>query len=454
MANKEAVLASYIKDKIIAIDTARLNAKGVGVFQKNKKLASGEYLFYLTPTANTNIFVGTEQDFEIIVTDTSNIHNDIRYEGSSEQNLLTQYRDELKLLFEKQKIINEEFNQNPDKERKEVVESYRKAHVELEEKHRSIALRLAKEHPGTMATFFRYYLRTPAKDFSQDIPEGTEDREHKIALKNWSYQKKHYWDYVDFTDSLILNLHKPSLDEKLNDYFENHVMVLPHPDSLFRACDELVIKSRSNKGVYRHVLEYCMMYCFENKIMGMDEAFVKIVQKYYMTGKVDWRDEKSLKTVTDEAIKRQYNLIGHKAVELQLPTIDGQVASLHEIKAPFTLVIFWEPNCGHCKKQVPLAKKEIYDRFSPYGLKVYAVHAHTNKEAWEEFVEKHELFDFINVWDPNNQSHYRTLYNAFTTPAMYILDKEKKFIAKNLSIEQMVDLLKNEYKKQGVAPIP
>lgn len=75
---------------------------------------------------------------------------------------------------------------------------------------------------------------------------------------------------------------------------------------------------------------------------------------------------------------------------------------------------------------------------------------HTDKKEWEEFVEKNELFDFINCWDPNKQSNYWTIYNVFSTPVMYILDKDKKIIAKNLAVEQMVDLLKNEYKKQGI----
>jgi hypothetical protein len=33
---------------------------------------------------------------------------------------------------------------------------------------------------------------------------------------------------------------------------------------------------------------------------------------------------------------------------------------------------------------------------------------------------------------------------------MYILDKDKKFIAKSLTVDQMVDLLKHEYKKMGI----
>ena len=182
----------------------------------------------------------------------------------------------------------------------------------------------------------------------------------------------------------------------------------------------------------------------------MDEAFVKLGHHYYVSGIVDWLDKEQMKKITDEVYKRQYNLLNHQAIDLKLPSLEGNWVSLHETKAPFILLVFWEPNCGHCKKQVPLAKKEIFERFAPHGLKVFAVNTHTNKKEWEDFVEKHELFDFINCWDPNRQSNYWTIYNVFSTPVMYILDKDKKIIAKNLAVDQMVDLLKREYEKQGI----
>jgi len=184
--------------------------------------------------------------------------------------------------------------------------------------------------------------------------------------------------------------------------------------------------------------------------MGMDEAFVKLGHHYYVSGIVDWLDKDQMKKITDEVYKRQYNLLNQQAIDLKLPTLERNWVSLHETKAPFILLLFWEPNCGHCKKQVPLAKKEIFERFGPYGLKVFAVNTHDNRDEWEKFVEKYDLFDFINCYAPDNRSNYRTYYNVFSTPTMYILDENKKFIAKNLSVEQMVDLLKKEYQKKNI----
>ncbi|MDL2283059.1 DUF5106 domain-containing protein [Odoribacter sp. OttesenSCG-928-G04] len=447
MPNKEVLLASYYEDKIHAVDTAKLNAQGVGHFKKaSKKLASGQYILFFNPGNIFELIIGSNQNFSI-TTDTTDFLNTIKYEGSPENSAFLDFQKFMSETQKKGSQIGENYGKDPNKENEDVKKAYQALYDDLDVDVRNYIKRITVQFPGSaLATFANFTLSPSIPDFSKEVPEGTKDRDMEIRKKAYYYSKAHYWDYTNFTDTTLI--HTNLFKKKLDNYFEN--MVAVHPDSLFRACDEILTKARPNKTMFRYLMNYCVVYTFDNKIMGMDEAFVKLGQKYHLGGIVDWLSEEQLKKITDEVIKRQYNLLGHKAIDLQLPTIDGQVASLYEVKAPFTLLIFWEPNCGHCKKQVPLAKKEIYDRFGPHGLKVYCVQTHTNKKEWEEFVEKNELFDFINVWDPNRQSNYWTIYNVFTTPVMYILDKDKKIIAKNLAVEQMVDLLKHEYKKLGI----
>ncbi|MCQ4905894.1 hypothetical protein NE456_19205, partial [Odoribacter splanchnicus] len=68
-------------------------------------------------------------------------------------------------------------------------------------------------------------------------------------------------------------------------------------------------------------------------------------------------------------------------------------------------------DCGLCKKQVPQIKTGLLDKFKAYGFKVFAVHTQNDKEKWVNFVTEHELFDFINCLDPQNQTNFRVYYN-------------------------------------------
>lgn len=447
MPHQKIILANYFEGKVYACDTASLDAQGNGYFRNDhKKLARGMYILLFSPSNYFDLIIGNDQHFSI-QTDTVDYLRTMKFEGSPENTAFLEFQQFMTSQNQKMQRLREEFEKDPNKEQENVKKSYTDKFNQADKDVRTYVADLVKKYPGSaLATFVNFTLSPEVPDFSSSIPENTKDRDLEIRRRTFYYAKDHFWDHTDFTDSMLIRT--PVFKNKLDDYFKNWVIV--HPDSLYRACTNIIEKARPCKVMFRYLLNYCIVSTFDNKIMGMDEAFVKLGERYYMNGQVDWLDKEQLKKITDEVIKRQYNLIGQTALDLKLPSLEGDWVSLHETKAPYILLMFWEPNCGHCKKQIPLVKKEIYDRFSPHGLKVFAVMTHTDKKAWEEFVEKNEIFDFINCWDPNRQSNYWTIYNVFSTPVIYLLDKNKKIIAKNLAVDQLVDMLKREYKKQGI----
>ncbi|WP_251621558.1 TlpA family protein disulfide reductase [Odoribacter lunatus] len=445
MPGKNIILANYFEGKVYAVDTAKLDNNGVGYFSDPKKrLARGMYLLLFSNSNYFDLIIGDTQKFSI-TTDTLDVIHSIQFEGSPENTAFKNFQLFMLAQNQKSKQIREEYEKDPNKDKEDAKKAYTARFEQADKEVRAYIADLVKQYPHTaLATFVNFTLSPEIPDFSKVVPEDTKDRNLEIQRRAYYYNKKHYWDYTNFTDSTLIRT--PIFKNKLDDYFKN--MVVVHPDSLYLSCVEILEKSRPCNAMFRYLMNYCLVYTFDNKIMGMDEAFVKLGQRYYIGGIVNWLDKDQMKKITDEVYKRQYNLLNHKAIDLRLPNVDGQWVSLHETKAPFILLLFWEPNCGHCKKQVPLAKKEIYERFGPHGLKVFAVNTHTKEDEWKKFIEEKELFDFINCWDPNRQSNYWTIYNVFSTPVMYILDKDKKIIAKNLAVDQMVDLLKKEYEKQ------
>lgn len=447
MAGKKVSLACHYESQLLVQDTVVLDENGAGRFHNaEKRLAAGIYMLYFSPSSNGDILIGSNQKFSITC-DTADVLGTMRITGSPENSAFLDFQHFMMEAGKKNAAIREEFKNDPDNGKPEVRKAYSDRYAVLDQEVRTFTGDLLKRFPGTaLATFVRFTLPVEVPDFSATVPEGTKDREMEIRRKAFFYSKDHFWDNTNLADSMLIRT--DIFKKQLDNYFSN--MVIVHPDSLYRACTELVEKARPNPLMFRYLCDYCLSSTFENKIMGMDEAFVKFGQRYYVKETPAWVSQDRLKTIREEVLKRQFNLLYHPAVDLKLPSLDGEWLSLYEVKAPFILLIFWEPNCGHCKKQVPLAKKEIYDRFSPYGLKVFAVNIHTDKKEWEDFIEKHELFEFIHCWDPNRQSNYWTYYNVLATPVMYILDKDKKFIAKSLAVEQMVDLLRQEYKKMGI----
>ncbi|MDE7074217.1 MAG: DUF5106 domain-containing protein [Odoribacter sp.] len=446
MAGKNLILANYFEGKVYAVDTAHLNASGVGAFHKDKKLARGMYLLLFSPSNYFDLLIGDSQHFSII-TDTLKVLENMRIEGAPENLAFLDFQRFMVSQNQKTRQIRENFEKNPDKESEATRKKYSDQFDAADREVRSYIANLNKQYPGSaLATFSRFTLSPEIPDFAKEVPEGTPDRETEIQRRAYFYSKNHYWDNTNFKDSTLIRT--PIFKSKLDDFFNK--MILQHPDSVFKESVNIIERSRGCKAMFRYLVSYCFNFSLENKIMGMDAAFVYIAKKYYLTGQTPWVDKENLEKIEREVILTQYNLIGMKAQELKLPTLDGDWVSLYETEAPFTLLLFWESDCGHCKKQVPLIKKQLLDKYKPYGFKVFAVHTQNEKDKWEKFVTEHDLFDFINCSDPHNQTNFRVYYHIESTPVIYLLDKDKKIIAKKLDIEQLDDLLKREYKRQGI----
>ena len=121
--------------------------------------------------------------------------------------------------------------------------------------------------------------------------------------------------------------------------------------------------------------------------------------------------------------------------------LNGDYESLHLSQADYTIIVFYEYDCGHCKKEVPELYNDVYMKFLDYNIEVYAVCMNDNREKWKEFVENNGLEGWHHLWDPNNQSLYRYKYNVKTTPTVYLLDKNKKIVAKRLDNANLSKLL-------------
>ena len=107
-------------------------------------------------------------------------------------------------------------------------------------------------------------------------------------------------------------------------------------------------------------------------------------------------------------------------------------------------MIFWAVDCGHCKTEIPILNTGLKALKGKIDVKVYAVQ--TKDELfndWKKFIVDNKLNDFVNVFDPIHLNNLKERFDIYSTPVIYILDRDKKIKAKRLSADQVVDLLKN-----------
>jgi hypothetical protein len=98
-------------------------------------------------------------------------------------------------------------------------------------------------------------------------------------------------------------------------------------------------------------------------------------------------------------------------------------------------------------------------KWKAMGLKVFTVAKETEgtKKDWLDFINSHNLQEWNNVYYSKADDKARTdasipgysqLYDVLTFPTLYLLDKDKRIVAKKLTYQQIDDVLQVKMKAQ------
>jgi peroxiredoxin len=187
--------------------------------------------------------------------------------------------------------------------------------------------------------------------------------------------------------------------------------------------------------------------------MGMDEVFVYLVEKYYMKGDAYWLTNEDLQKFIDRAQKIAPNVIGNLAPEIIMQDITGKVIPMSSVKAKYKLIVFWMPSCGHCQEEMPKLDSAYRASLKAKGLKIYAVRTEDDPQQWQDFIKKHNLVDgWTHVYDPDHHSDFRSKYDVYQTPIIYLLDDKNIIRGKRLdhsNIGQVIEMLERKDKQAG-----
>jgi peroxiredoxin len=164
-----------------------------------------------------------------------------------------------------------------------------------------------------------------------------------------------------------------------------------------------------------------------------------------MTKQAFWVDTATLRKINERAMLLDPLLIGKKAPQLVLADSNRKYVPLYSVKAKYTVVFFWDPNCGHCQKETPKLN-EVYKKYKNDGVEVYAVDIDRDRKKWVEFINKNQLH-WINVYDPDYYVSFKQLYDIYSTPVMYVLNEKKEIMFKRIGVEQFDDIMADILKK-------
>jgi thiol-disulfide isomerase/thioredoxin len=429
-------LGYHFGDKQYLKDTLKLDNTGSGIFSGTETLPQGIYLIVLPGKQYFEVLMSNDQYFSISCS-FPEYYNTLKFTGSDENTAFVGYQKHWMELQKKATGISKRLQnsrQNPDSLK--ILTDLQKRQ---EGAMKSYLKDMISEHKGTfLSALIKAMLPIEAPVIN--IPSGTRNPDSLRWVLNYIYNKDHFFDNIDINDERFLRT--PILQARLNVFFTN--VVLQAPDSINKEIDRMINKVKDNYKVYQFISVYLFNHFRESEIMGHDAVVVKLADDIYLSGKADWVTQEFKDDLRKQVDRMRPNLIGIKAQNLVMDSYFGRFVALYDIEKEFTILYFWEPDCGHCAEATPKLKA-YYDKVKDSGVEVFSVCTTADKAKWQKYIEDNKL-DWINGWDPARRTNYGFYYNVEATPTIYILDRDKKIIAKKLSVDDIPSFIEN-YRK-------
>ncbi|GAB3993578.1 hypothetical protein GCM10028807_29170 [Spirosoma daeguense] len=442
------ILAHYFgSTQYIPKDTARVDANGNMTFEGKKSLPEGLYMV-VAPIKNPYIqFLMTDDQQFSFDTDTANVVQAMKVTGSKDNEQFYAYQQELGKFYEEAQAINAQKKLRNDATS---TAMFNKQLADLQKKANDYRTKFISENPNSFAVKLFKASSDPEVPPAPKAANGRPD-----STWTFNYYKKHYWDDFDFADERFVRTQL--LQSKIERYIKE--LTVQVPDSLIKEADFLVNKAIAgkNKEVKYYTIYYITSQYEQPKVMGTDGLFVHMFEKYYLTGVMTVSDSSTLKNIGERVATLKPNLVGKTLVTPVVSDTLRRPINLQALKSDYTVYVFYSPTCGHCRESAPKLQK-FTDAYKGKGIDVVAISIDQSPEEWKKFIKEFKLKNAINGYDYSYRTDFRHKYDVWTTPTTYILDKNKKIIARKLPVEQIEDFIlfhkrQNATAKPATAPV-
>lgn len=432
-------LGYYYAEATYAKDTAIINSKGEFSFEGKQPLPHGVYFVAKNKTRLFEMVISSSQRFKL-ETSTADYIKNMKVTGDVDN----------KLFFE-----NMAFNMERNKEAEPFIKVLQDSTIG-EDKKKEARDGFAKVNDKVTAyqnsVIEKYPKTVTAAVFGAskkiDIPEPPKKADGTIdSTFQLRWYREHFFDYFDLSNDALIRLPQSLYSKKVTEYLDK--LYAPDADTVMKAIDKMVAKAKSNQETFKYLVWTCMIKYQQPEIMGQDEIYVRLFDKYFANGQMDfWVSAKLKKNLKDFADRLRLSLVGQPAKNLILQDGEGKLRSMYDLKNKYTIVYFFDPDCGHCKTETPKVVSFLNNTKMDVG--VYAISADSSLSKMKKYVKDMKMEKFITTcFYYSAVGHYQSLYDAETTPTLYILDDKKKIIAKKLPAERIQEFLTNYEKFQA-----
>ncbi len=442
------IIGYYSGDKTLVKDTLYKDSKGKFLMSGSDKINPGLYIGLLKPDNNIFQFViNNESKFEIKF-DTAQL-NKIEPTHSQENKLFFDYIAYINQQRGRIEPLNTLVKNNEGVQGKELqVNKYKNQIEEINQEVKSEQKRISTSFPQSFTSF----LVKATNDDIQFPAELEKDESEEGKVKKYLYYKSRFFDGIDFKNPMLIN--NNFFHSKVTNYFDR--LVSPLSDSIIVEIDRFLPAMQGNEEAVKYFLSSWISKYGNAKIIGHDAVYVHLMDNYFKKGWAPWSDPEKMKTLYKYADEWRPILIGKQMPKIETykktfnanGTVDSSLVKIYDVKAPYTVAIFWASDCGHCSKVMPsLVSWE--EKYRHLGVKVFAVcaNAYDKENACWPAVKEKKMDNFINTSD--YYQTYRRVISIPSTPQIFILDENKKILLKGFDVLKIEEIFEEILKSRS-----
>ena len=403
--------------------------KGTQTYLDNADVVEGEFEFEIDDKATSGIYRAYYQiennRYVEFIYNKENINfsfdpNDP--EGSiffseSEENKI--YQDYYRTIKNQQEILDSlqvsYFNAKNKKQQTKIEDAYRTAWTSFQDKQSSFE----QESEGKWA----YHFIKGSKQFNPEKP--IEDPQVYL-----SSIKSHFFDSLDRNDPVLRQ--SSFINDRLRDYvFYLHQDQDPNEEN--RLQKEAIDKAHAWIGEDTEVAKQFQEMLIENYMDVENGQMIEFVDfRYYSQLPIEMQNEQV--RLKMEATLR--TAIGSKAPDF-VWSDKGVEKNLHGlVGTDYYVLMFFSSSCPHCQIEAP----EFYKFISGiHNIRVVAIGLEDEEGPWKEMTA--EFKEFINILDLKKWSSQKVKdYGIEAIPSYFVLDAEKRILAKPYDLSEMKSL--------------
>ena len=222
-------------------------------------------------------------------------------------------------------------------------------------------------------------------------------------------QNQHFWDGIEAFDGPTNE--NPVLAAQLDFYFDK--MVAPLPDSITLEISRLIERTNGNPDLRDFLLWHLLEKYQHPEYMTHDQVFVWLYDEYFSLLEIKDLNDANLTLIRDKAEHFRRLALFNVAPNFQL----NDSVDLQSVESEYMVLFFYDHDCDLCHQE-----RHDLDSVCTKHPEITVLAIDMNPDGSVGFVKPSEL---------------AMLYDIETTPLLFVLDRDKRIIAKKIRAEQI-----------------